>query len=280
VERLHGPCSAAGDLGAHDHLCFAFDRRDDFLRAASAFLAAGVEQGMRVMFVGSGDVALLAREIEQVPLVSDLRARTMLEVCSLDERYDTGRPVSASDTVAAYAALVERALGDGFTGLRVAADVTELVRTDAQRIAFAEYEARADRLAIEQPFSAMCAFDRESLGDAAVSSLACLHPVSSPGTTPFHLFACDTDDAQLDGEVDAAGAGLFQWALSRWASQQEAGVWSLDASALEFVDHRALVALDRVAQQRGARIVVRNGSNTAVHLAELLRLGHVTVEAA
>jgi hypothetical protein len=75
-----------------------------------------------------------------------------------------------------YLQATEQALSAGYRGLRVAADATDLARTRAQRDAFVRYEHLIDQGMADVPFSAMYAYDRRVLGEAA-SELACAHPI-------------------------------------------------------------------------------------------------------
>jgi hypothetical protein len=112
-----------------------------------------------------------------------------LQVVSLDSTYTTGTVVDPAAQVQLYAAATAEALDAGFTGLRVAAEVTQLVRTPAQLDAFARYEHLVDRYMATHPMSAMCSYDRGELGDDVIAQLACMHPCAHAGAAPFHLHA-------------------------------------------------------------------------------------------
>ena len=63
------------------------------------------------------------------------------------------------------AAATQEALADGYRGLRISADVTDLVRAPDQHDAFARCEFLLERYSARHPLSAMCGYRRE-LGDA------------------------------------------------------------------------------------------------------------------
>src|SRR5690349_8655272 len=109
----------------HRHLCCVYDDCATFREHALAFLADGLARGNRVRFIGgSDDTVALREQLEAVPH----RGRRAVEATSVEHSYGThAAPVDGRATVGAYAAATREALADGFTGLRVAADVTALV---------------------------------------------------------------------------------------------------------------------------------------------------------
>jgi anti-anti-sigma regulatory factor len=165
--------------------------------------------------------------------------------------------IEPEEHVATYAAATERALADGFAGLRVAADVTTLVRKAAQLEAFARYEHLIDHYMTTRPFAALCGYDRVELGEHAVAQVACMHPSATRGATPFRLYGSTDHSAALAGEVDLVSTELFPLALRRAEPEPRAGEMVLDASELAFIDHRGLVALDDHARDRGITAVLR-----------------------
>ena len=102
--------------------------------------------------------------------------------------------------VRAYAAATGAALAADFTGLRVVAEATPLVRTPEQLDAFARYEPMIDGYMVTHPFSAMCAYDRRILDESAIAQLACLH-TSTNAPVPFRLHGCEIGRASCRERV-------------------------------------------------------------------------------
>lgn len=244
------------------HVCLAFDSRAELEARARDFLAAGRAAGERTWFVAADAPAL------PLPFVP------------LGDTYRAGAVVDPRAQVAAYAAATEQALADGFTGLRVAADATPLVRTAAQLDAFAQYEYRVDRYMRDHPFTAMCAYDRAALGDHSVAQLACLHAESNVAV-PFRLCACPPDEgcAALTGELDQAADDLFTAALRHADLPPAGGEVVLQADGLRFTDHGSLLRLQEYADDHDITVVLRGAGRAAARLADLLELSRVRVEA-
>jgi anti-anti-sigma regulatory factor len=280
VMRASGTVHSARGLGLHDHVCWSYDDGAEFRRRAREFLAEGLTLGQSACYIGDGSSDALAADLRGAAgMARALRQGTarvvsMRDICRLDG------VIEPEAQVAAFARATEEALSHGFSGLRIAADVTTVVRRPAQREAFARFEHLIDRYMTARPLAALCGYDRAELGDAAVAELACLHPNTNRRTPLFRLYA-STDlecAAELAGELDIVSAELFPLAL-RHADPAAAGPRVLlDASRVSFIDHRSLVALDDHARERGATVALRADLFTPARVIELLGLACVQVE--
>ena len=86
-------------------------------------------------------------------------------VSPVDDFYryrDGDRVVDPERSAAARAEDIEQALTAGFTGFRIVADATAVVRRPEQVEAFARYEYLLDRAMATLPARALCAHDRRS----------------------------------------------------------------------------------------------------------------------
>ncbi|GIF01713.1 hypothetical protein Ari01nite_91770 [Paractinoplanes rishiriensis] len=198
----------------------------------------------------------------------------------LGDTYPEGAIIDPFAQVAAYAATTDQALAAGWTGLRVVADVTPLVRTPAKLDAFARYEYRIDRYSRDHPFRAMCAFDHAELGDDTIAQVACMHAESDPAV-PFHLHACPPADgcAARTGELDWTTDDLFTAALRRADLAPAGHDVVLQAGGLRFADHRSLLRLQQYAEDHAITVVLRDASRATARLAGLLDLSRLRVEA-
>ncbi len=277
TERESGPSSPA-----RDHVCRGYRRRGEFVAHAQEFLAEGLAAGERVLYVAPGDDAALTGQLRADERCDEGLERGAVQVASVDATYRTGAVVDPTGQVEHYAAATSEALAAGFTGLRVAADATSLVRTPAQLDAFARYEHLVDRYLADHPMSAMCGYDVAELGGEVVAQLACMHPAAPDGGAPFHLHGHvrDGSAAALDGDLDLESRRLWPLALERAGLRPEGGTIAIDAAGLDFVDHRSLVALAGYAERHATTVVLRTRSSTAARLVELLDLTGVRVERA
>ena len=257
------------DAAERDHVCWAYNDAAALVDRAHDFLAAGIAAGDQVWYVAEAPVPALAER---------LRAPAFRFV-ALDSAYAARQPVEPAIRVSAYRAATERAMADGFHGLRVAADVTPLVRSAADLEAFARYEHLVDRYMTTAPLTGMCAYDRSVLGDRAIAELACLHPLTNAPEVLFRLHA-GTGATVLAGELDPSNTDVFAAALERADPPVVSGEIALDATHLTFIDHRALVALDGHARRRDAVVVLYTPLAAAGRLIGLLHLTNVQVRPA
>ncbi|MEY2397267.1 MAG: hypothetical protein QOJ00_441, partial [Actinomycetota bacterium] len=203
-----------------------------------------------------------------LPDVDGLTCSGRLRVLNLDDAYGTAAN-SAEAQVAAFEAMAADAQAAGFTGLRVAADVTALTMGDRVDD-YGMYERLVDSAIARSPLTGLCGFDAQLLSAETIERLAALHPVGSPAG--FRFFTTG-DGIALLGEVDAFAAETFEWVLQRDGS----GVYVIDARDATFVDHHALRVINHVAEQRNSVAQVVTDSRTLASLADLLDLSHVTV---
>jgi anti-anti-sigma regulatory factor len=276
--RMTGVIEDARGLSVHDHVCWAYDDLDDFRCRAREFLADGLELGQRVWYVAPGDVETLANDVRDLDGM-DLALRVgAAQVISVDTAYPVGTVIEPTAQVQAFATAATQARTAGFTGLRVAADTTPLVRTPDQLDAFARYEYLVDRCIASQPLSGMCAYNREELGDEVIAQLACLHPNINRGTAQFRLHASDHATASLNGELDMTTVELLSLALQRADLQSSGGKLVIDAAGLTYIDHRALHMLADHTRRAHTTVVLRTAWPGAAPLVELLDLTEVRVE--
>ncbi len=271
--RLSGVVTDVRRLGPHDHVCWGFDDGAAFRAAAVSFLDAGLELGQRVRYVGEpGDGVHSA--------LAGARPGAV-EVVPVAGQYAGPATVDPAEQARAYATAVDDALAAGFTGLRVATDVTALVLGPAQLDAFARYEHRVDHLMARRPFSAMCAYNRVELGAAALGQLASMHPAATASATAFRLHASSRPGcaAALGGELDLAGEARLRIALERAELTPVGGELVLDATELTFVDATRLAIVIEHARRLGATLVLRTDQYVPTRLVGVLGRDDVRIEA-
>ena len=250
---------------ALEHVCWSYDELADFQAYAADFLGAGVSAGEAVWYVGAGTApAFLAGFGDAARYVDVTQA------------YGVGQVLDPEVQIATYGDATAAALAAGYTGLRVAAEVSELLRTTEQREAFARYEFAVSRLMITAPYRAVCGYDRALLGESVIREFACLHPRSSAGAAPFHMHPADglRVEIVINGELDAAGEDLFATALRRAEPGRPIHV---HGGGLRFIDHRSLLTLERYATERDTTAVVHAPHTSARRLADLMGLKRVEV---
>ena len=234
------------------HACWRFDDDVAFHTAALEYLAGGLARHERVLYLASRDVDVLRREVTPIGDVDRLVDDGALVLRSLADSYDEGAGFDPAAQVDAYRELIAEALGDGFSGIRVAADVTTLVATEDARRRFVQYELAVDHVMSTEPMSAMCAYDGRAIGPA-VAELAAVHPLhhGCEGAEPAFQAFYDDGRLHLAGEVDLDSREVFALVaeVAAWVDDPDVVI---DVAALGFVEARALAQLARRATRLAA----------------------------
>lgn len=273
-----GRLASPRGLARGNHLCWVYERHSQFRRRAIAFLTEGFVAGHRLEFIGGQDHTVLRRELGRVAGLDVLLERGVLVVRGLDDQYGAAGVVDPRAAVAAYASATAEALRAGYTGLRVVADATALVRTPAQRDAFARYEHLVDRYMVDHPFFALCAYDARAIGRQPAAEIACLHPRVNNGVTTFQWYATEGADVGLSGQIDITNVEVFDVTLARTMPLLAGPRLVVDAGGLEFIDHRGMLALEQHAEENGTQVTLRTNAAIVHRFADLLALRAVRPE--
>lgn len=271
--RAHGCIDSGSGLGHDGHACWGFDDRAEFADAAIEFLTDGLRLGQRLAYVGSEPVAEQRERLDPLGDVGGMIDSGALQLFELSDLYRVGEPVDAEAQLAVYSAATDAAFADGYSGLRVAAQVTDLVREPETWDAHVRWESAADRVFSAKGLSALCGFQREALPPQLLADLAAVHPAANAaaGAVPFHLFGED-GNLVVAGEIDFFASETLDRALG-FACDTGQRV-SLDLEGLEFIDHRGLEILAshtrRLAAGNGCE--VHNRPPIVERLCDLLQL--------
>lgn len=267
-------------LSPGDHACWAFGGADSWRETIAAYLSAGRFAGERLLLLGTPQrtgEALDALDAQGVDTAA-LRADGALLVGDAESAYLPDGVFDADARIAAYERLVRDALADGFTGLRVAADVPPALREMTASGAWPSYELRADLLAARLPFTALCCYDRQWWAPDDVAPIASVHALAfgldgAADHCGFRVHGVPDGAIALDGELDMAGSALLGRLL---AGSGQVARALLDVSRLRFVDVIGIRAVAdaaiALAERTGSPVVIRGASPTFVRLWGLLRL--------
>src|SRR6516165_8310900 len=125
--RRVGSLVGSGAPRVSDHGCAGYSTDQERAWLAIDWMVAGLELGQRCLYVGEGPHDALLAELPAVLALDVALGSGALSVMSSSEVYDVTAPTDPESQLAVYAATVNRAVADGFAGLRVVADITPLV---------------------------------------------------------------------------------------------------------------------------------------------------------
>ena len=271
--RQHGCIDSGSGLGSDGHACWAFDQPEEYVNATLEFFTDGLRSNQRLVYLSGEPVAEQRERLDPLGEVGALLDKGTLHLFELKDFYDLGQPVDPVAQVELFKAATEAARTDGFSGLCLATQSTEMVAEPRTWAAHLRLESRADQLASAVGMSALCGYQRGTLPETVLGDLAALHPTANAlaEAAPFHLFG-ENGGLVLCGEVDRFSTPALMRALT--LAQAAGKPASLDLEALRFIDHHAFEALAahtrRLAADGGCSI--RNRPAHVDRLAGLLEL--------
>lgn len=229
-------------MGPSDHACLAYEDGEERVRAAVAHLAEGRDLGNRLIYAADASLDELLRELEPLGDVRGMIDGGALSVVTSEDMYLGDGPLDPQVQLETYSSATDAALSDGYTGLRVAADMGGLALDPDGWSALLRWEHLADVYMSQQPMSAMCSYNRHRVPEPVVRDIARVHPLGVGEHRPagFHLFARDGVLA-LAGDVDLFGAGDLERLLDMAAEMRDELV--IDLADLGFLDHHGFEAL-------------------------------------
>jgi anti-anti-sigma factor len=249
LRRLDAPTG----LRAGDHVCWTFADAADFSAAVLPFLDEGRQLGEQLLLMGSSRHELL-RTLAPLSGRDELLASGQLQVRSIVELYASVGECSPAEQVETYRCMAAEALERGCTGLRLAADVTPLVRRgpDPRRQLHAR-EQLADALMDSVALTALCLYE-ESLGADVLGPVTLLHPQHHCEQEPLAHLSGRGPSLSLHGEVDVTQADHLFRVLVDVASDVPGQV-VLDLADLRFLDIAGARALARATDELRAAAV-------------------------
>jgi len=169
---------AVDALTAGDHACVTFTDVEERLDIVAAFVADGLDQGVRVLcFTDSVAPERLAEELAMREVaVAAATDAGRLRISGGDRAWLGGAGIDAAGMVTALADEVEQAVDGGFAGLRVAADMCWAVRPVAGVEELAAFEANVADLFTGGRLTAICQYDREDFDPVTLAFAAQTHP--------------------------------------------------------------------------------------------------------
>jgi anti-anti-sigma factor len=249
--------------GGTDHVCWIYADDESFDVAVARFLTAGLARGERLLCVGDDVVERMRGDHPLLPDAAGLVERGALQLLTVAEAYDAAGAFSPERQFAYYEAQTRRALDDGYTGLRVVAELTPLAADEERRPELVRWEHMADAfMASSSGMTAMCAY-RAQLSGEALADVAAVHPVvhnDEGGHSGFRVFF-DDDRVVLAGSVDTFTAGRLAGVLA--TSPVTSGRVALDLDPVEFVDVAGIRVLARWARElsdRSVEVEIRGAS--------------------
>ncbi len=173
------PSASLGSLGPGDHVCLPYESDDEKRSTLVVFLGEGLARQDRCLSIATPD--------EQAEVVAALEAagvaarravaRGALVFVTADEVYRRRGRFDADDALAALDGFIDRALADGFAGLRATGESSRQVPDDVWP-AVLSYEARLNEHFARRPFVGLCRFPAAHVSALRLADVLRTHPLA------------------------------------------------------------------------------------------------------
>jgi MEDS: MEthanogen/methylotroph, DcmR Sensory domain len=272
--RRRANVESAAMLRPHDHAVWFGDGSAALYATASEALAEGVRRNEKLMFVAKDPDASLLEGLDALQLIEDRQ----LEVVDVEAVYGGGTDFSASAQLATFQRVLDDALADGYSGIRVVADNTSLAQGDDESFArWLAWEQLTDHFQAGSLVTGICFFDASAISAERLADLAALHPMrmaAGPVEPGFTIFV-DRDAVLVIGSLSFDSRDQLRRLLAAIDFEQKPVV---DLSATQLVDNQVLLALAALASAERP-LVLRGNDHLRARVDSLGPAGaHLRVE--
>ena len=260
------------------HPCVSYVGEQELSTVALRLLADGLTGDQQIGYFGWGEHRDLVDRLAALADANASRAGAV-RIVSLDQQFARERPPRPATLMEFWADVTEGAVAAGFSALRAVIDTTPWLSESEGRAMILQGDHLVDRYCLTHPLNVICVCDAGLLDPLAVAEITCIHPVAHGPTSSFHLYATLTADIALSGEIDAFSIPVLERVLAALNPGASKNELVIDATGLRFVNHTALLTLERHAERVAViDVVIRTSSDSAKRLSELLDLRRVRVE--
>ena len=225
------PLRSPVGLTPGDHVAWAVDGVHPPAEALVPFFEEGAARRERLILVTDSEQDALAGLGRRDELVD----RGQLRLQSADQTYQLVLAGDPWGQAALFRDEADRALADGFSGIRVWADMTMLAADPGRRGRLLDYETAAESIFRERPATGLCAVDVTG-AEEWWTTFASRHPVRSGWSeTPPLVVLLHDNVVRLVGTLDLVGVPELRDSLES-VRRTTTGPLALDLEGVDFLD--------------------------------------------
>ena len=177
---LHKPIQ---DVKLHDHTCLIFSSQIEFFHCVVPFVSEGLKRNERCCIVLDEikrdevikNFKYLFRGVSNP--FEEVRDKKRIIIEDFKNVYLEEDIFSLSKAKNSYSTMIQNALKEGYTGLRVFAELSNSVNDLVDSKEFLEWEEFADKLFAENNFLAVCAYNKNYFSEDYISKAQKIHPI-------------------------------------------------------------------------------------------------------
>lgn len=269
------------DLSAGDHACLVCASDDERWGMVSTYFRGGRDRGERTVYVAAEHTE---EQVRGALALDGAGADLIVVPAAVAHGYTDGR-FDYVERLGLWADHAHAAVADGFSGLRVAVDMTWVDEVDLSLEQLVEYERRGTHVLRTAPGTALCIYDQRRFHSHTLARAGHAHHVrlgAAAARTPVFRSQLLTVSRSgpgavvISGEVDASNAGAMARALETVVEAQDALL--MDLRELEFIDAAGLRAIHETARRlnaRGGELVLLSPPAVMRRMLPVLGVGNV-----
>lgn len=244
------------DLATGDHACLVSACDEERWSLVSAYVRAGLERGERTVYVAAEHSE---GEVRRALAISGHDRDLVVLPAAVAHGYAHGS-FDYVERLGVWAEQAHAAVAEGFTGLRVAFDMTWLDDVDLSLDELVDLELRGTHVFQAAPGTALCIYDPRRFHSHTLARAGHAHRVRlGTAAAPEPVFRSQLltvatsgpGAVALAGEVDRSNAGALGHALESVLDGRDALL--IDLSQLEFIDAAGLRTIHDTARRLHAR---------------------------
>lgn len=269
--------SAVGRVDLGDHVCAPGGSAYDQASGLVEYALAGVRSGQRVLLYTDNPPPLEVTTtlLRRMSDADQVLSREQVVIKASRDRYRQGNRLESGAMVANLRSEVDAALRAGYSGLRIADDLTWTGPDTVDLEALLDYESRANSEFAGGGLLGVCRYDPRRYPPEQWQQVAAVHPVTmgEDGAPSAHMSGRRTRGGlRLHGETDLTNHRAFTTLVETALPLPDCVI---DATGLSFIDAAGTGALIRLALARRDRPTTIITSPTVARLLDLLGAGTV-----
>ena len=186
-DHYRGLKAHMSSLRVHDHVCLAYNDREQQVTAIAHYLKAGLDLGEKCLYVSDKDTSeFVLKVLKDTGIdVDNLVLAGTIAVARPEEVYLRKGYFDPEDVIVLARELIADATEKGYKGLRCACDMTWAIAANVTYKVLLDYESKVNCLFKEKIVS-ICQFNTNLFDIQTIDALMKTHPVAIYGGSVVH----------------------------------------------------------------------------------------------
>jgi signal transduction histidine kinase len=170
---------ALSNLGSADHLCLIYENRDEQWNAAFPFIRIGLQRNEKCLYIADDNnpgIVMAAMKKAKIPVEKAIREGKLV-FATKEDAYLRQGTFDPDEMIRFLASVISSSLAEGFSGLRVTAEMTWALGTEATAKRLIEYEAKLNHFFPNSRITAICQYNRNRFSPEIIKQVIHTHPI-------------------------------------------------------------------------------------------------------